>query len=207
MWTVLHRRRDVRLSEAGASARQAADTADVVRAALVTVLAVSASVLIGCADRTSVLVRPDVAARANNNSAASSQGERSGSAAASPKHQPKRFVIDSSIGETFELASAAVSAPLSSDQAFRRYARLNGSTRKVPPDFVRVRLGYLTLPVGPGFPDTAHHELVWAYSYHQCMSPLGNPNEPSPPPIARPCITWEFLDAADGTEIDSTQQH
>lgn len=177
------------------------------RGALATVVAVSASVLVGCADQTSVHVRPDLASRVNNNSIASNRGERSGSAEASPRHQPRRFVIDSSIGEIFELAPASVSAPLSSDEAFSRYARLNGSAREVPPDFVTVRLGYLTLPVGPAFPDTAHHELAWAYSYHQCTSPLGNPNDPSPPAIVRPCIMWEFLDAINGTQIDSTQQH
>jgi hypothetical protein len=104
-----------------------------------------------------------------------------------------------------QLAGAWVpSSPLSSDAVFRRYARLVGSSLRVPPHFVRVRLGYLTLPVGHGYPDTAHHELAWAYTGHQCSDSM-NPSVTTAP--VRLCVSWLFLDAANGLQIDETQQH
>lgn len=125
-----------------------------------------------------------------------------------PKHvtKPGVFVIDSDVGEVFEQAAATVRAPLSSDAAWRLFAGLNGSARRVPPHFVTVRLGYLTLPVGLGMPDTAHHELSWAYSWRQCMASRGL-YVTTPPPPPRSCVSWLFLDGTTGAQIDMTQQH
>jgi hypothetical protein len=154
-------------------------------------------------------VRHDLASTAHRDDAARVyHGHHPGSARTVQRNGPRQLVIDSTIGEVFVLATHSVVAPLSSDDAFARYARLNGSTRKVPPAFVTARLGYLTLPVGPGFPDAAHHQLAWGYSYHQhCISRSMNLNDRSTPHAVRPCIMWDFLDATDGTQIDSTQQH
>lgn len=115
-------------------------------------------------------------------------------------------VIDPSVSETFTpAASSSVVSQLSSDAAFQRYAKLNGSTRTTPAQGVTVQLGYLTLPVGGGLPPTADHELVWAYSWKdQCPAQPDNLNVTSN--SLQPCTSWLFLDAASGKQVDWTWQ-
>ena len=117
--------------------------------------------------------------------------------------------IDPQIGETFSPAPAGARPALTAQQAWARYARLDPRDKNdAMPANVRVRLGLLTLPVGPAGPGgaelyTARNELVYGYSWHSCpmsMSPLMQALPPNP------CIQWNFLNADTGRQIDDTWQ-
>lgn len=142
------------------------------------------------------------AASSGPNSITSTPAVSASSAAPPPAASP--VIIDSESNEVFAPAPASVVPPLSADAAYQVEAKLSGSSRVSPPGFVRVQLGYLTIPVGPCCPDLIHHKLVWAFSWHEC--PIStNPLNPTPAPS--PCVAWKFLDASNGSEIDMTWQH
>jgi hypothetical protein len=128
----------------------------------------------------------------------------------------RTITIDPQVGETFAPAPASAAPKLTAQQAWARYARENGSDHAAIPSVVHVRLGLLTLPVGPanapgtsnltisnGEAYTALNELAYGYS-----SPSGcvsmNPWVLFPPDAR--CIEWDFLNANTGTQIDSTWQ-
>jgi hypothetical protein len=122
--------------------------------------------------------------------------------------------IDPQIGETFAPVSGA--APLTARQAWARFARLNGSQSTAIPAGVHVQLGLLILPAGPadapgashlvqinGEAYTAHNELAYGYS-SMSGCPTANPWLVAPPHAQ--CLSWTFLDASSGKQIDSTWQ-
>ena len=124
---------------------------------------------------------------------------------------PSKIVIDASIPETF-LPTPDETAPLSSDAVFAGYAKHNGSARTSPPEGVTVLLGRLTLPLGRGRPGeyTAHNELVWAFTWHQCIAagipPPPGSSAPEPPTAPTSCTAWLFLDATSGRMVEQTWQ-
>jgi hypothetical protein len=114
--------------------------------------------------------------------------------------------IDPLVGETFAPAPASAAPRLTAGQTWARYATRLGATATAIPSGVRVRLGLLTLPIGPQ-PDgatayTAHDELAYGYSWPSgCLSTLPG----AIPPGAR-CLSWTFLNANTGRQIDQTWQ-
>jgi hypothetical protein len=117
------------------------------------------------------------------------------------------ITIDSAVGETFAPPKPPYHPAMSAEAAWVRYARSLGSHRKAIPSSVSVRIGLLTLPVGPVGPNnselyTAHNELTYGYSWHSC--PVYT--LPVSPPPHSPCIEWLFLDANTGHMIDDTWQ-
>lgn len=121
------------------------------------------------------------------------------------------ITIDPQIGETFAPAPASAKPRLTAQQAWARYT---GET--VIASGIRVRLGLLTLPVGPadapgtgdlpkfnGEAYTALNELAYGYSAPRGCVTM-NPRL-LPPPGAQ-CLYWEFLNANTGKQIDSTEQ-
>jgi hypothetical protein len=136
------------------------------------------------------------------------------SAGSKTAHAP--IVIDPQIGETFARAPASATPTLTAQQAWARFAHVNHWGGTSVPAGVHVQLGLLTLPVGPadapgtgnlpksnGKAYTADNELTYGYS-----SPSGcptlNPRLEAPP--GAHCISWVFLNANTGKQIDSTYQ-
>ena len=129
----------------------------------------------------------------------------------------RTITIDPQVGETFAPAPASAAPKLTAQQAWARYARENGSDRTAIPSFVHVRLGLLTLPVGPADAPgagrlvhhgseayTAYNELAYGLSTPSGCAYVGGPGMRPPPPT--PCIEWTFLNANTGKQIDSTWQ-
>jgi hypothetical protein len=134
--------------------------------------------------------------------------QRSAPAAAGAASERRTITIDPQVGETFAPAPASAVPKLTAQQAWARYMRQNGDDHTAIPPFVRVQLGLLTLPIGPTGPGgaeayTAHNDLVYGYS-----SPSGcvsmNPRVLFLP--GAHCISWDFLNANTGKQIDSTWQ-
>ena len=108
---------------------------------------------------------------------------------------------------TFSPAPVGARPALTAQGAWARYTKVNTSyTTAAIPRNVSVRLGLLTLPIGPAGPGgreayLAHNELVYGYSWHSC--PYSTTAAPPPP---SPCIEWNFLDANTGHQIVQTWQ-
>lgn len=119
------------------------------------------------------------------------------------------ITIDPNVGETFTPAPPSAAPALTAEQAWAAYTKVDTSYRNPAiPVNVTAHLGFLTLPVGPVGPGgsevyTAHQELVYGYSWHNCPASR-NPNVQTLPP--NPCIEWNFLDANTGHQIDETWQ-
>ncbi len=118
------------------------------------------------------------------------------------------ITIDPQAGETFAQAPAGAAPALTAQQAWAKYTREIGYSDDAIPSKVTVRLGLLTLPVGPVGPGgseayTARNELVYGYSGHSCPASR-NPRVHSLPP--NPCIEWDFVDARTGHMVDQTWQ-
>lgn len=144
-------------------------------------------------------------------------------AATARRSAPETVVIDPQIGETFASAPPSAAPKLTAQQAWDKYAQiryqpeLDGfSPRGAIPARVSVRLGLLTLPVGPadapgtsrlvkknGKAYAALSKLVYGFS-----SPSGcvsmNPWVVFPPDAR--CIEWDFVNANTGNMIDGTWQ-
>lgn len=123
---------------------------------------------------------------------------------------PRTITIDPHVGETFAPPPADASPRLSAQQAWAAYTKVDTSyTSPEIPSNVSVRLGLLTLPLGPSGPNgaeayTAHDELVYGFSWHNC--PVSrNPRVRKLPP--NPCREWNFLDARTAKQIDETWQY
>ncbi len=121
----------------------------------------------------------------------------------------KTIVIDPHVGETFTPATPGAAPALTAQQAWAAYTRVDTSysNSAIPPNVI-AHLGFLTLPVGsvgPGGSEayTAHNELVYGYSWHNCPASR-NPKVPKLPP--NPCIEWNFLNANTGQQVDETWQ-
>ncbi len=134
---------------------------------------------------------------------------------------PATITINSQIGITFAPAAQDAAPNLTALQAFKRYERV-GEVKQVPsiPSNLTVKLGLLTVPVGPadapgagnltkrnGIAYTALNELAYGYSWHRCPSPViglpGSTDSPSPAASngANPCVEWNFVDATTGKQI------
>ncbi|HEY3958176.1 MAG TPA: hypothetical protein VGM53_32830 [Streptosporangiaceae bacterium] len=142
-------------------------------------------------------------------SAVRSIGPGQGSSAGPVAARHAAIVIDPHVGETFARASASAAPRLTAQQAWARFAHHLRSNRTAIPAEVHVRLGLLTLPIGPTGPGhsesyTAHNELTYGYSSPPGGCPTINPRLVAPP-NAR-CIPWTFLNANTGKQIDSTYQ-
>ncbi len=79
---------------------------------------------------------------------------------------------------------------------------------EIPSGVMSVRLGLLTLPLGPSGPNgaeayTAHDELAYGFSWHR-YPVSANPRVTKLPP--NPCREWNFLDANTARQIDETWQ-
>ena len=119
------------------------------------------------------------------------------------------IIIDPTIGEIFAPAPASARPALTAEQAWARYTRVDRSYRRSAiPSNMTAHLGLLTLPLGPSGPGgseayTAHNELVYGYSWHNC--PVSrNPRVKKLP--SNPCIEWNFLNANTGQQIEETWQ-
>jgi len=130
---------------------------------------------------------------------------------------PSTITIDPQIGITFGPAPQDAAPKLTALQAFKRYERV-GEVRQVPsiPSNVTVKLGLLTVPVGPadapgasklakknGIAYTMLNQLAYGYSWHSCPASR-NPYVQTLP--ANPCIEWNFVDANTGKQIIETYQ-
>lgn len=119
------------------------------------------------------------------------------------------ITIDPNVGETFTPAPPSADPALTAGQAWAAYTKVDTSYRNSAiPANVSAHLGFLTLPVGPVGPGgsevyTAHNELVYGYSWHNCPASR-NPKVQELPP--NPCIEWNFLNANTGHQIDETWQ-
>ena len=98
---------------------------------------------------------------------------------------------------------------MTAQQTWKAYTKVDtGYANSEIPSNVTVRLGFLTLPLGPSGPNgseayTAHNELAYGFSWHNC--PVSrNPKVKKLPP--NPCVEWNFLDANTGRQIDDTWQ-
>lgn len=123
---------------------------------------------------------------------------------ARPVHKP--IVIDPQVGEILAPAPASARPKLTAQQAWARYMRHVGAPRHTAlPSYIRVHLGLLTLPTGPGStgPYTARNELTYGYSSPSACVTM-NPRVMFPPGAR--CVYWDFLDASTGHQIDSTYQ-
>lgn len=124
-------------------------------------------------------------------------------------HVTSTIVIDPHVGEKFGPPIATASPALSARQAWDKFmGAITGKRDSRIPADVSVRLGLLTLPVGPTGPEgaeeyTARNRLVYGFSWHSCPESM-NPRHPKLP--ANPCIEWNFLDANTGHQIDMTWQ-
>ena len=119
------------------------------------------------------------------------------------------ITIDPTIGETFAPAPAGDKPALTAQQAWATYTHVDRSYHNSAiPSNVTAHLGLLTLPLGPSGPGgsesyTAHDELVYGYSWHNC--PVSrNPRVKKLPPNL--CTEWNFLNANTGHQIDETWQ-
>lgn len=118
----------------------------------------------------------------------------------------RTITIDPHAGETFAPAPASAAPKLTAQQAWARYAARNGARTTTIPTGVTVRLGLLTLPIGPK-PDgpiayTAHKELAYGYSSPSgCVSTL-----PGAVLAGARCLSWTFLNANTGNLTDQTWQ-
>jgi hypothetical protein len=108
---------------------------------------------------------------------------------------------------TFAPAPAWAKAALTPKQAWARYVKVDTSYRGSPIPR-NVRLGLLTLPIGPigpGGAETylAHNELAYGYSWHQCPQSQGPRGSRV---AANPCIAWNLISATTGRQIVETWQ-
>ena len=118
----------------------------------------------------------------------------------------KTITIDPQVGETFAPAPASARPRLTAQLAWARYMRQLGYPHRTAlPSVIRVRLGLLTLPTGPGGtgPYTARDYLTYGYSTPSACVTM-NPRVLLPRDAR--CIRWEFLDANTGAEIEGTLQ-
>jgi hypothetical protein len=118
------------------------------------------------------------------------------------------ITIDPQVGEIFQPAPVNAAPTLTAQQVWAKYASRQGSSSTAIPAKVTVKLGLLTLPIGPSGPSgteryTAYRQLAYGYSTHACPKSR-NPHITSLP--ANPCIYWDFLNANTGHQIDSTYQ-
>lgn len=114
-----------------------------------------------------------------------------------------QVIIDSNIGEVFVPVEDPSLSAMTANEAFAAQAKRIHSEQLTPPEGDTIRLGRLTMPIGPGEGYTARDRLVWAFSTHQC--PASRALNPSTAPKGR-CIEWMFLDADTGALIDDTFQ-
>lgn len=110
-------------------------------------------------------------------------------------------------GATFGPAPTSARPVLAPKQVWAGYVKVDTSYRGSPIP-ANVRLGLLTLPVGPigsGGSQVylAHNELVYGYSWHQCPQSQGPTGSTVP---ANPCIAWNFISATTGRQIVETWQ-
>jgi hypothetical protein len=127
------------------------------------------------------------------------------------------------LSTTITINSAVTFAPpptdarpaLTAEQARRQAERHQGSRVTPSPPGLTVKLGLLSVLVGPycgaecnglivknGLDYQKWRELAWGYSGPStCVS--GNDLHPLPP---RPCVMWEFVDANTGWMIIGTEQ-
>jgi hypothetical protein len=117
------------------------------------------------------------------------------------------ITIDPHVGETFTPAPSGATPRLTAQQAWAKYAKVAGIKPTIASG-VAVRLGLLTLPIGPTGPHNstayiAKNELVYGYSWHSCPVSTGLRVTKLP---RNPCIQWNFLNANTGRQIDETWQ-
>lgn len=108
---------------------------------------------------------------------------------------------------TFVPAPASVKPSLTPKQAWARYVKVDTSYRGSPIPR-NVRLGLLTMPIGPIGPGgaeayLAHNELAYGYSWHQCPQSQGPSGSTVP---SNPCIAWNLISATTGRQIVETWQ-
>lgn len=129
-------------------------------------------------------------------------------ALAGATHRHGTIVINPETGQTFAPAPASAAPKLTAQQAWAQFMRRLGNARIAIPTGDHVQLGLYSMPAGPNGPGgtetyIVHNELAYGYS-----SPSGcvtlNPRLTAPP-NAR-CISWDFLNANTGAQIDSTYQ-
>lgn len=126
------------------------------------------------------------------------------------------IIIDPQAGEKFAPAPAADTAKLTAQQAWAHYMRHLANPRTGIPANTHAALGLLTLPAGPadapgssnlstsgGQAHIALGELAYGYSAPSACMTI-NPRLVAPP-NAR-CVSWTFLNADTGQQIDSTYQ-
>jgi hypothetical protein len=146
-------------------------------------LAVGASVLVGCGTEPGYVTR--TAAHTSPNEVVGTQ------------------VIDASVGETF--------TPAVNDEGPGLLSPARAYGRDIPTGTSH-QLGYLTLPLGAGAPGqyTAHNALVYAFTYPKCgpqfppAPMIGASSAPTPSAAPTDCTQWEFVDARTGDMIDET---
>jgi hypothetical protein len=151
--------------------------------------------------------------------AASARQQRPAFALAGSGAKRAAIAIDPQIGETFAPAPASAAPKLTGQQAWERYMRHLADPRTGIPRGTQVQLGLLTLPVGPanlpgtsGLPKsngkayTALNELAYGYSSPTSGSGCATLNPRLTPPRDARCISWTFLTADTGVQIDSTWQ-
>jgi len=108
----------------------------------------------------------------------------------------------------FAPAPAGAKPALTPQQAWAKYVKVNTTYHGTAiPRNLSVRLGLLTLPIGPlgrhgAETYLAHNELAYGYSWHQCPQSQA-PGGKVPP---NPCIAWNFLSATTGRQIVETWQ-
>ncbi len=110
-------------------------------------------------------------------------------------------------GDTFAPAPAGAKPTLTAQQAWAAFAHSSHASRSTIPRGLSVRLGLLTMRIGPVGPHgkmvyRAHNELAYGYSWHQCPKSAA-PHGTLPP---NPCIAWTFLNASNGQLIVITWQ-
>lgn len=112
-------------------------------------------------------------------------------------------------------------APIDRTAGVAALAELNSSKRTTIPSFVTVRLGFLTLAVGPADAPgagrlvhhgskafTAYNELAYGFSAPSGCAPMLPPSGGAQLPArsGAHCVEWTFLNANTGKQIDSTWQ-
>jgi hypothetical protein len=119
---------------------------------------------------------------------------------------PDAIVIDALSGETFtpEPSGQATDGVVAPEDAYQEFA---GRGATWPAD-ATVRLGRLTIPIGPGAPgeDSVDNQLVWAISFKNCGPVIGPPHRGTDPSDQPPlnCTQWIFFDAASGELVEMT---
>jgi hypothetical protein len=123
--------------------------------------------------------------------------------------------IGSQVGETFAAPPANAAPRLTAQQAYAKYIRHNDSSETTIPSNMTVRLGFLTLPVGPadkytrnlvtkdGIAYAVLDQLAYGYSWHSCpvYMTLHHMSHPK-----TPCIEWTFINANTGQQVVTTWQ-